>query len=400
MRLRNLHRRARPFRYASFWALAAICLLLIDTGRAAHQIAVAAALCAGWPLVADRLAARFLQRSEAGERGAVALHLAEAVLAGVAFTWVSLPPAPALAVAVALCAGLTAQGGWRLLLAAMAAAGCGVLVTAPFVAVWTTDSTPAADATAGLVVLILAIAFAELGFRQAQRLYARGLRIAGHAADLESLTGRLESYLPPSVRARAREPAPPKRRERRWLTVVFVDLVGFTELAARVDAEPLAAMLDEYLVAVCGLAERHGGEVVKVLGDGVLIAFGLDARNDRRLLVAGAAELCGGMRVLVAALERRWRARGDLIELGTRAGIASGHCTVGDWGSADHLEFTVIGTPVNRASRLQAHAAVDGVLLDASSAALAEGAFAVGEPRPLELKGLGAVTAYRLAGQR
>jgi class 3 adenylate cyclase len=180
--------------------------------------------------------------------------------------------------------------------------------------------------------------------------------------------------------------------------VVFVDLVGFTSLAARIDAETLAALLDEYLAEVCELALRHGGEVTKVLGDGVLIAFGLDGAGDRRTLAAGAITLCRSLPDLITQLGQAWRERGDLVEFRMRAGIASGHCTVGDWGGGAYRDFTMIGGPVNLASRLQACAPVDGVLLDAATAALVEHDTPLGPPRTLELRGLGEVSARPLAG--
>jgi class 3 adenylate cyclase len=401
MELRNLHRRARPFRYLSFWSMAAVALLLSDGPRPATQVLPAVAFCLAWPPLVDwwfrRASARVVDA-----RRVIRTHLLECALCGLVFGWLSVPPTGAFAATLALLAGVTAQAGWQLLCAALPFIGIGVsagIMAAPLL---TLASTLAADVVAGVFALGFAIALADISFRQAQRLRARERTALGQARKLESMTVRMEPYLAPSLRARLRalsDAGPPvARRERCWLVVVFVDLVGFTSLAARIDAETLAALLDEYLAEVCELALRHGGEVTKVLGDGVLIAFGLDGAGDRRTLAAGAITLCRSLPDLITQLGQAWRERGDLVEFRMRAGIASGHCTVGDWGGGAYRDFTMIGGPVNLASRLQACAPVDGVLLDAATAALVEHDTPLGPPRTLELRGLGEVSARPLAG--
>ena len=419
MPLRNLHRRARPFRYFAYWSVALVCLLLAATARSSLQIVVGLGFCLLWPVFVDRLqgargaatmhpAAATMQPAAAAPanpaaaaRLALRIHVVECALAGAVFAWVSLPPLAAVAAGLALLGSVTAQAGWQLLRAALPALLAGVGAGALLAPVRTPESTVGADVTAALLSLIYVIALAEVSFRQTQRLYTRQRVEAGRAARFEGLTGRMEAYLAPSLRTRLRAPVVrPARRERRWLTIAFVDLVGFAELAARLEAESLEAVLDEFLGGAADLAGRHGGEVAKVLGDGVLVAFGLDDNADRRALVDSAARFSLEIGALLTTLRARGRARGDLIALAMRAGIASGYCTVGDWGSAHQLDFTMIGSPVNLASRLQNHASIDGVLLDATSAALAEGGFELGELTLLQIKGLGQVAACPLGAMR
>jgi len=404
MQPRNPYPRARPFRYFCFFTMAGVCaLLLVDPARSAGQLLPAVLFCLTWPVLADLWWARREVVAAESTRLALRVHLAEALLAGLAFGWAVLPPLPALAALLAVLAGMTAQAGWRFLrrVVPLTAVGAGAgLMVAPR---WTASSTLLADLLAALFILGFAVGLAEVSFRRALHLHTGQRRALGRAEQLENLAGSMQAYLAPSLRARIRQTAADPRgrgghRDRRWVSVVFVDLVGFTELASRMEAESLAAMLDEYLVEVCALARTEGGEVAKVLGDGVLAAFGLDRAADRRTLAVGAVRFCRGLQRLRERLTRRWRDRGDIIPLQVRVGIASGYCTVGDWGSPDHREFTLIGSPVNLASRLQAHAAVDGALLDPATAALVEGFVELGTPMDLQVRGIGTVVACALAG--
>jgi adenylate cyclase len=404
MRIRRLHQRARPFRYAAFWLMAGVCLLLwrqnpaVDgtAPRSITQSLGGAAFCLLWPLLVDRLQ----RRPPAGLAAtpfALGAYAAECAVVAAVFAWISVPPLAAVAAVLCLSCGASALAGWRLLLPASAMLLMGACGGAWFAPVLTRASTPAVDALAVLQILGFALALAHVSFRQAQRLDAHRMALTERSAGLERAVHRLQRYLPPSLRARIDQEGDEERRsERRWLTVVFVDLVGFTELSARLDAEALADVLDEYLAALVDSAERHGGEVSKLLGDGVMVVFDAPVRAERRARAEGALAFCSAVPGLLAQLEAHWRARGDLVRLQMRAGVASGFCTLGDRGGAGRLDFTLIGPPVNLASRLEAHAPVDGVLMDGATAALAEQAFGLQPARVVELKGLGRVVAHGL----
>ena len=100
---------------------------------------------------------------------------------------------------------------------------------------------------------------------------------------------------------------------------------------------------------------------------------------------------------LLRARSERWHADGHLVRLSVRAGIASGYCSLGDWGR-ERLDFTIIGAPVNLSQRLQTHAAAGGALMCAATGALvAQGAPGhVGASSKFQLKGLGEVVGHPL----
>jgi class 3 adenylate cyclase len=400
MRVRHLHSRTRPFRYGGFWLLVPCHALMAGpavagAARTVSQVLVGCAFCALWPWAVDRV--RRFGPPAPGWWFDLLAYTAECALVALVLVWASVPLLAAFAALVCLLAGATALAGWRMLLPAAIAVLIGGAAGAVASPQLTTISTPAADAVALLLVLGFALVLAEVSSRQARRHAGHRQTLADKSAALERINERLQRYLPPSLRARVlRAPDAPLRWERRWLTVVFVDLVGFTELSERLEAELLAGILDEYLGAFIPAAETRGGEVSKLLGDGMLVVFGLREGVERRDQVEAAAAFCRELPDRLQRLAGQWRRRGEPVALQARAGIASGYCTLGDRGGDDRLDFTLIGPAVNLASRLQDHADVDGVLLDEASAALAEPAGSLGSMRELQLKGLGRVRAYPL----
>jgi class 3 adenylate cyclase len=406
MRVRRLFERTRPFRYAGLWSMATIALLSIR-GEAdapgAWQLGIGAAVCLAWPVLVDVWRRRWPPPSGAEPlaRYDCVAYTVECAALALLVAWMAVPPLAALAALLCLLAGALALAGPGLLGAALAAVALGAGAGLALAPTWRIVGVSAADAVAAGLLFGFGIGLAHLAFRQTRRLDAHRLALARRSAELERLTGRMERYLPPSLRTRlAAAPEAACAWERRWLTVAFVDLAGFTELADRLEAEPLARLLDDYLAALVAAAERHGGEVSKLMGDGVLVAFGGRGDAGRRDRADAALAFCAAVPALLGSLAGRWRERGELVTLAMRAGIASGYCTLGDRGGAGRLDFTLVGSPVNLASRLQSMAMADGVLVDAATAALTTDRQALGQGQALEVKGLGPQLVYPVAADR
>jgi class 3 adenylate cyclase/tetratricopeptide (TPR) repeat protein len=180
--------------------------------------------------------------------------------------------------------------------------------------------------------------------------------------------------------------------ERRIVTVLFADLVGFTSLSESLDAEDVSIIQDAYFEAVRETIGRHGGELEKFVGDAAMAVFGAPrtAEDDaERAVSAGLA--------LVAAVERL------SVEVGLgegalrlRVGVNSGEAV---YGEATAERGPVTGDTVNVAARLQAAGEPGSVLVGAVTA-LAVGELAELEPlAPLELKGKAEVVrAWRVVG--
>ena len=102
--------------------------------------------------------------------------------------------------------------------------------------------------------------------------------------------------------------------------------------------------------------------------------------------------MCQHLPSQLAKREQFWQAQGCPVSVRARIGVASGYCTLGDWGNR-RLDYSVIGPAVNLAHRLQQHA-VDGALLDAASAGLFGPSQRLGPPQQLAIQEFGQVTAY------
>ncbi|MDM7856354.1 ATP-binding protein [Cellulomonas alba] len=180
---------------------------------------------------------------------------------------------------------------------------------------------------------------------------------------------------------------------RRLVTVVFADLVDFTALSDGLDPEDVRAVMDDYFARWRGAIERHGGVVEKFIGDAVMAVFGLHVshEDDAVRAVRAAVDMAnpGGF----VAVDGR--------VLHMRVGIDSGEVVVGGLGARPGQDWVAVGPTVNRASRLQAAAPADAVLISAHTHRLVRGLFSFEAVPGLLLKGFAEpVDAWRVVGER
>ena len=155
------------------------------------------------------------------------------------------------------------------------------------------------------------------------------------------------------------------------VTILFSDLIGFTTLAERADPEALVTQLNEYLSRMTSVIFNNGGTLDKFIGDAIMAVWG----NVRSLGTAQDAKSCAraalGMRRELSQLNQGWREQGRM-GLGMGIGVNHGEVIVGNIGSQDRMDPTVIGDAVNLASRLEGLTRNYGVdmLIGASAAEL------------------------------
>ncbi len=182
--------------------------------------------------------------------------------------------------------------------------------------------------------------------------------------------------------------------ERRQLTVLFCDLVGSTELAARLDPEDLREIIAAYHRAASEVLTRHGGFVAKYMGDGVLAYFGYPQAHEDDAERSVRAALAIAETVARLRLSRA-------ITLQVRIGIATGLVVVGDLlGSGAAQEQAVVGETPNLAARLQALAEPNAVIIADATRRQLGALFELHDLGPQSLKGFAEQQrAWRVAGE-
>jgi adenylate cyclase len=171
-------------------------------------------------------------------------------------------------------------------------------------------------------------------------------------------TGELKRFLPQQVvdALLSGQLGPAQRLERRKVTILFSDMVGFTDLADSLDPEELSEVLEEYLREMSAVLVAHGGTLDNYIGDGVMAVFGAPERMDERDQAWSAVRAALAMRSRARELAGRIRERGIPADLQIRVGVNAGHCTVGIFGSDILRAYKVVGLAVNVAARLQTEA--------------------------------------------
>ena len=187
--------------------------------------------------------------------------------------------------------------------------------------------------------------------------------------------------------------------ERKKLTIFFSDIKDFTATTERLQPEELTALLNEYLTEMTAIALKHGGTVDKYIGDAMLVFFGdpetRGVREDAQACVRMAIE----MQKRLGQLNARWRRAGIERPFQARIGINTGYCNVGNFGSNDRMDYTIIGAEANLAARLQSVAAPGGITLSYETYALVSDIVRAGPQEPIRMKGISReVVPYAVEG--
>jgi len=138
--------------------------------------------------------------------------------------------------------------------------------------------------------------------------------------------------------------------QKRDLTVFFSDISGFTSIAEGLDPEELMLHLSEYFDDLTQILTREKGTVDKYIGDGIMAFWGAPVPDEEHAVHACRAALLCQERLL--ELNRKWAAQGKTAFV-TRIGISTGETVVGNVGSSERINYTVMGDNVNLASRLE-----------------------------------------------
>ena len=203
----------------------------------------------------------------------------------------------------------------------------------------------------------------------------------------QKLRSKFELYFPPTVVKQMVENPDalltnPTKKE---ITIMFSDIKSFTTYSSTMTPEEISTTLNEYFEAMTDIVFKYGGTVDKFIGDGLMVFYGApEPQADHALRCVKAAI---EMQLKCRELKARWEPAGRL-PLRIRIGINTGEVVVGDLGSARRMEYTVLGSDVNLAQRLESNAPVEGIMISESTYRYVKDKVPIRALAPITVKGL------------
>ena len=222
------------------------------------------------------------------------------------------------------------------------------------------------------------------------RVEERTKELAQKSNTLEQLSNQLAKYLSPQVYDSifSGKQEVKLASSRKKLTIFFSDIANFTETADRLESEELTQLLNHYLTEMSQIALDHGATIDKYVGDAILIFFGDPQTKGVKEDALACVNMAIAMRQRLHDLEDIWRESGIENPLRCRMGIHTDFCTVGNFGSEDRLDYTIIGGAVNTASRLESQATPGEILISYETFAHVSDQIHCEEHGEIEVKGI------------
>ena len=223
-------------------------------------------------------------------------------------------------------------------------------------------------------------------------------RVTEGVQQLEKV-GRLKRFFSPQLAQAILDGGAddPLKSHRREITVVFLDLRGFTSFTETADPEEVMTVLGEYHRAMGQLIMAHEGTLERFSGDGIMVFFNDPVRVPDA--PQRAARMALDMQDQMAGLSQSWGRRGYQLQMGV--GIAQGFATIGGIGFEGRIDYGAIGNVTNLAARLCGEAKGGDILVSTRVVAALEAEFDIEAPTDFVLKGLQKpVPASRVLGRK
>lgn len=217
------------------------------------------------------------------------------------------------------------------------------------------------------------------------------------SSELEVLSAKLAKYLSPQIYEQifSGHQDANVASQRKKLTIFFSDIVGFTDITEHLESEELTSLINFYLNEMSTIALKYGGTIDKYIGDAILIFFGDPESNGYAEDASNCLKMAIEMQEKMRELTDVWGKNFSLkSSLSIRIGINTGFCTVGNFGSDNRLDYTVIGSPVNLASRLESTAKPNNIIVSEETYLLVRDLFKLEEIGEIKLKGISRPVKY------
>ena len=165
-------------------------------------------------------------------------------------------------------------------------------------------------------------------------------------------------------------------------TILFTDIIGFTSLSEEMSPREINLMLNQFFSRMTDIIFKYDGMIDKYIGDCLMAVFGapIEKKKDPERAIQAAQEMRKELKKMIAneGLEKKFD---------VRVGINTGQVVAGNIGSPNRMEYTVIGDPVNIASRLESIANPNQILIGEETYKLVKGKFKIKKVGPKRVKG-------------
>lgn len=404
--MERARRQANSIRLLAFLVAAMIVMAGLKLGVFPSLYLLGVAGLLAYPLLAQAVLWGLARHQDAPQRFHSVLMQLDAMVIGLACALVHFSLVPAMVLLIIVHANAVTNGGLKPWLMNIAMTAMGALLMG-----WVLDFKLLAPEQTPVILSVISLfglgiyvgasaAFSRLQARylkQAQQVVRRQQQQA------MDLSRKLAKYLPPqiwgSLFSGKRDAKLETRRKR--LTVFFSDIKGFSAISEELPLGTLTRMLNTYLSEMTRIALRHGGTIDKFIGDAVMVFFGdpksQGAQEDAYHCVAMALEMQEQMKLL----RQRWKREGIEHQLDIRIGINTGYVTVGNFGTDSRMDYTILGTDVNLASRLESTCRPGGVLISQATQELVQDRIVCRSMGNIEAKGFNrTIAVYEPQGMK
>ncbi|MDO6747334.1 adenylate/guanylate cyclase domain-containing protein [Gilvimarinus sp. 1_MG-2023] len=331
------------------------------------------------------------------------LSYSDAALVGVVLNLISFSLLPCILFLAMIQFNALLNGGLRRWLEDNTALACGVgaslLIHQPQL-IFASDIQISAVSLIGIITYFLA--YALYMHQRFHALKISNSKLLNEQKWHKIRAYKLSRYLAPAVwQAINQGRDETLQAERKKITVFFSDIKDFSQFSEEMESESLTELLNQYLTEMTKIVSHFGGTIDKFMGDGVMVLFGDSESKGVKEDCLRCLHMSIAMKKRMKSLQQEWWNQGIKRPLQIRMGINTGYCTVGTFGTSSHLDYTVLGTHVNLASRLESAASPDEILISHETWSLVKDSVLCRDKGEIKVKGFSApVKVYEVAGLR
>ncbi|MGB2102743.1 MAG: adenylate/guanylate cyclase domain-containing protein, partial [Porticoccaceae bacterium] len=188
------------------------------------------------------------------------------------------------------------------------------------------------------------------------------------------------------------------------ISIFFSDMQGFSLLSKQLSSEKLSWLINTYISEMSEIVFRFGGTLDKIIGDSIMVFFSDPNSRGQKNDAIACVCMAIAMREAMKSLTARWKNAGINQPPSIRMGINSGKCRVGNFGTDNKLDYTVVGTVVNLASHLESLAQPGEILITEDTFKLVRNQVKCTEKKPIDSQylpnGIKIYSAHRMTGEQ